>query len=222
MHDGLVAWLRASAARIHEEAQGLTALDQAIGDGDHGINMDRGFGAVMAMLDGRAAGGEASSGDPTSEPAAAADLLRQVGKTLISTVGGASGPLYGTAFLRGGAALNAEHPSEAAAFVAALEAATNGIAALGKAAEGEKTMLDALFPAVRAARDELDAGGDLATVTSAAASAADVGAAATIPMLATKGRASYLGERSVGHQDPGATSSALLLGVLASIAAASD
>jgi dihydroxyacetone kinase phosphoprotein-dependent L subunit len=215
MHDGLVAWLREAAVRIHEEAPALTALDQAIGDGDHGINMDRGFKAIVAMLDAR----EAPAADAT-DAAATSDLLRQAGKTLISTVGGASGPLYGTAFLRGAAALAAEHPSAAAAFVAALEAATGGIAALGKAAEGEKTMLDALFPASRAARAALDAGGDLAAVTAAAHDAADAGRDATIPIQATKGRASYLGERSIGHQDPGATSSALLLGILAATAAA--
>lgn len=213
MHDGLVAWLRAAAVRIHEEAPALTALDQAIGDGDHGINMDRGFTAIVAMLDAR----DAPAADAT-DAAATADVLRQAGKTLISTVGGAAGPLYGTAFLRAAGALAGEQPSTAAAFVAALEAAAGGIAALGKAAEGEKTMLDALFPAARAAREALDAGGDLAAVVAAAHDAADAGVAATIPMLATKGRASYLGERSVGHQDPGATSSALLLGVLASIA----
>ena len=210
MHDGLAAWLRASAARIHEEAAALTVLDQKIGDGDHGINMDRGFAAIVAMLDER----EAPSAD-TTDAAATADTLRQAGKTLISTVGGAAGPLYGTAFLRAAGALAGEQPSTAAAFVAALEAAAGGIAALGKAAEGEKTMLDALFPAARAAREALDGGGDLAAVVRAAHDAADAGAAATIPMLATKGRASYLGERSIGHQDPGATSSALLLGVLA-------
>jgi phosphoenolpyruvate---glycerone phosphotransferase subunit DhaL len=215
MHDGLAAWLRASAARIHEEAAALTALDQKIGDGDHGINMERGFAAIVAMLDGR----EAPAPD-TTDAAATADTLRQAGKTLISTVGGAAGPLYGTAFLRAAGALAGEHPTTAAAFVAALEAATGGIAALGKAAEGEKTMLDALFPAARAARATLDGGGDLAAVVGAAHDAADAGAAATIPMLATKGRASYLGERSIGHQDPGATSSALLLGVLAANVAA--
>src|SRR5215208_5971416 len=214
MHDGLVAWLRASAARIHEQASALTALDQAIGDGDHGINMNRGFGAVIAMLDARPA-----PDDGAPDGTATSDLLRQVGKTLISTVGGASGPLYGTAFLRSAAAVAGDHPSTAAAFVTALEAATNGIAGIGKASEGEKTMLDALFPASRAARGALDAGGDLAAVTAAARDAADAGAAATIPMLATKGRASYLGERSVGHQDPGAPSAALLLAELASIAA---
>jgi len=216
MQDGVIAWLRAAAGRVHEQAPSLTALDQAIGDGDHGINLDRGFGAIVAMLDERPA-----PEDGTGDAAATADLLRQAGKTLISKVGGASGPLYGTAFLRGAGAIGAAtDPSSGAAFVAALEAAAGGISALGKSAEGEKTMLDALFPAARAARAALDGGGDLAVVTAAARDAAAAGAAATIPMLATKGRASYLGERSVGHQDPGATSSALLLAVLAETAAA--
>jgi len=216
MHDGVIAWLRAAADRVHTEAASLTALDQAIGDGDHGINLDRGFAAIVAMLDERPA-----PEDGTADATATADLLRQAGKTLISKVGGASGPLYGTAFLRGAGAIGAAtDPSAGAAFVAALEAAAGGISALGKSAEGEKTMLDALFPAARAARAALDGGGDLAAVTAAARDAAAAGAAATIPMLATKGRASYLGERSVGHQDPGATSSALLLAVLAETAAA--
>jgi phosphoenolpyruvate---glycerone phosphotransferase subunit DhaL len=215
MHDGLIAWLRTAAERLHEQAPALTALDQAIGDGDHGINMDRGFKAILAMLEGRGA-----PSDGTTDAAAAAEVLRQSGKTLISTVGGAAGPLYGTAFLRGAAALAGEHPSSAAAFVAALEAGAGGIAGLGKATEGEKTMLDALFPASRAARAALDGGGDLRAVTSAASEAAESGAAATIPLLATKGRASYLGERSIGHQDPGATSAALLLRTAADIVAA--
>jgi dihydroxyacetone kinase-like protein len=217
MHDGVVAWLREAAARVRAEAPALTALDQAIGDGDHGINLDRGFAAIVAMLDERPA-----PEDGTTDSAATADLLRQVGKTLISKVGGASGPLYGTAFLRGAGALAGDHPSSAAAFVAALEAAAGGIAGLGKSAEGEATMLDALFPAARAARASLDAGGDIAAVTAAARDAAAEGATATTPMLATKGRASYLGERSIGHQDPGATSSALLLAVLADTTAAGD
>jgi dihydroxyacetone kinase-like protein len=218
MHDGVVAWLRAAAVRVQEAAPALTALDQAIGDGDHGINMNRGFAAIVAMLDERPA-----PEDGTADATAAADVLRQAGKTLISKVGGASGPLYGTAFLRGAGALGGgDHASPAAAFVAALEAATGGIAALGKASEGEKTMLDALFPATRAAKAALEDGGDLAGVTAAARDAAEEGADATTPMLATKGRASYLGERSIGHQDPGATSAALLLSVLAETAAATD
>jgi dihydroxyacetone kinase-like protein len=213
MHDEIAAWLRAAAARIHDEAPALTALDQAIGDGDHGINMDRGFKAIVTMLDSRPAA------DGVSDQTAAADLLRQAGKTLISTVGGAAGPLYGTAFLRGAAAVTAEGSSPAAALAAALDAAAVGISGLGKATEGEKTMLDALFPAARAARAALDGGGDVAAVAAAAHEAAQAGATATIPLLATKGRASYLGERSIGHQDPGATSAALLLGVLAANAA---
>jgi dihydroxyacetone kinase-like protein len=216
MHDGIVGWLRAAADRIHAEAPSLTALDQAIGDGDHGINLDRGFAAIVAMLDEHPA-----PGDGQADNAAAAELLRLAGKRLISTVGGAAGPLYGTAFLRGAGAIAAdEDASPAAAFTAALEAAAGGIAGLGKATEGESTMLDALFPAARAARAALDGGGDLAATTAAARDAAVAGAEATIPMLATKGRASYLGERSIGHKDPGATSSALLLAVLAEIAAA--
>jgi dihydroxyacetone kinase-like protein len=176
--------------------------------------MDRGFAAIVKMLDVRPAP-EAG----TADGAAASDLLRQVGKTLISTVGGASGPLYGTGFLRAAAAVVAtEQPGPAV--VAALEAAATGISALGKATTGEKTMLDALMPAAAAARAALDGGADASGVVSAARDAADAGARATIPMLATKGRASYLGERSIGHQDPGATSFALLMGALADTVAA--
>jgi len=225
MHDALEAWLRLAAERIHVEAPALTSLDQAIGDGDHGINIDRGFTAIVAALDGQErSGAGAGSDQEPSDAEASALLLRTAGKTLISTVGGASGPLYGTAFLRAAAAVsstdagtNGAHAQ--AALVAALEAAAAGIAALGKAAPGEKTMLDALVPASEAARAALEGGGDLAAVTAAARDAAESGAAATIPMLARKGRASYLGERSVGHQDPGATSSALLLRALADVAA---
>jgi len=216
MQDGVIAWLRAAAVRVHEQAPVLTALDQAIGDGDHGINLDRGFTAIVAMIDERPA-----PEDGTTDAAATADLLRACGKTLISKVGGASGPLYGTAFLRGaGAVAGVTDGSPAESFVVALEAAAGGISGLGKSTEGEKTMLDALFPAARAARAALDGGGSIVDVTGAARDAAAAGAAATIPMLATKGRASYLGERSVGHQDPGATSATLLLTVLAETAAA--
>jgi phosphoenolpyruvate---glycerone phosphotransferase subunit DhaL len=214
MHATLDAWLRAAAGRIHEQAPALTMLDQAIGDGDHGINMDRGFKAIVAMLDARPPADASVAG-----ATAAADLLRATGKTLISTVGGASGPLYGTAFLRAAAAVGGlDAPSAAGAFVAALEGAATGIGTLGKATTGEKTMLDAIVPAAAAARAALDAGADVAAVAAAAADAAATGAEATIPLLATKGRASYLGERSIGHQDPGATSAALLLRVLAEVA----
>jgi dihydroxyacetone kinase-like protein len=214
--DGIDTWLRFAATRVHAEAAALTALDQAIGDGDHGINLDRGFSAIVAMLDSRGASDPATA----DTPAAASDLLRQAGRTLISTVGGASGPLYGTAFLRAAAAVANDGASSASAYVAALEAAATGIGTLGKSTTGEKTMLDALVPAAAAARAALEKGADLAVVTAAARDAAEAGSEATIPLLATKGRASYLGERSIGHRDPGAASTALLLGVLADVVAA--
>jgi phosphoenolpyruvate---glycerone phosphotransferase subunit DhaL len=208
MHDTLSAWLRLVADRIHEQAPALTALDQKIGDGDHGTNLDRGFTAVTAALDGvdvSAGGNEA-----------AAAVLKQAGRTLISTVGGAAGPLYGTGFVRAAGALGgADGTSPADQLIAALDAAVIGISGLGKATTGEKTMLDALIPALNAGRTRAAEGGSAADVSKAMADAAEAGAAATIPMLATKGRASYLGERSIGHQDPGATSSALLLRALA-------
>jgi phosphoenolpyruvate---glycerone phosphotransferase subunit DhaL len=210
--DALEAWLRTAAAEIHAQAGSLTALDQAIGDGDHGTNMDRGFTAIVAALD--RGGWPVESAEPGSGPALAA-LLRGVGKTLISTVGGASGPLYGTAFLRAGGAFAAVDDPGRAEAVAALEAAAGGIGALGKSSTGEKTMLDALVPAAAAARSALEAGANLGGILRAAHAAAAAGATGTIPMLATKGRASYLGERSIGHQDPGATSAALLLDTLA-------
>ena len=208
----LEAWLRLSATRLHEQSAALTALDQAIGDGDHGTNMDRGFGAIVAALDG---GGWIAEGATPDSGTALAAVLRGAGKTLISTVGGASGPLYGTAFLRSAAVFAAVPDVGREQAVEALEAAATGIAALGKSTTGEKTMLDALVPAAAAARASLTAGGDLSAILAAARDAAESGVQATIPLLATKGRASYLGERSIGHQDPGATSAALLLGALA-------
>jgi dihydroxyacetone kinase-like protein len=218
MLHAIEAWLRATAIRIHEQAPALTALDQAIGDGDHGINLDRGFSAVVKAMDAR----PEPDGD-TSDAAASVELVRLVGRTLISTVGGAAGPLYGTGFVRASAAIAAlpaePPPSDGLTFVTALEAAAMGISTLGKAMTGEKTMLDALVPAAVAARAALDRGDAAGQVVAAARDAAQTGAAATIPMLATKGRASYLGERSIGHQDPGATSSALLLDVLAGVIA---
>jgi phosphoenolpyruvate---glycerone phosphotransferase subunit DhaL len=209
----LEAWLRLAASRIHEQARELTALDQAIGDGDHGINMDRGFTAIVTALD---AGLPPVDG---GESAAAAALLRTAGRTLISTVGGASGPLYGTAFLRASAAVGGADGDVGMAIVSALDAAVTGISTLGKATAGEKTMLDALIPAAAAARTAQSDGRDVSTILQTAVAAADAGVAATIPLLATKGRASYLGERSIGHQDPGATSAALLLRALADAAA---
>jgi phosphoenolpyruvate---glycerone phosphotransferase subunit DhaL len=212
MIDVIDAWLRLAATRLHEQAPSLTALDQAIGDGDHGTNMDRGFAAIVAMLDGAAPEGD-------SDRAMAAARLRGAGRTLISTVGGAAGPLYGTALMRAAGAIGGADGATASSDVAiaGLEAAIGGIQALGKATAGEKTMLDALTPGVEAGRAAIARGVDSAALTEAVAAAAEAGAAATIPMLATKGRASYLGERSIGHQDPGATSAALLLRALADV-----
>ncbi len=176
--------------------------------------MDRGFAAIVAVLD-------AGPPDGDSPAAVAGARLRICGRTLISTVGGAAGPLYGTALMRAGGAVAASDPGQGsgAAVVAALDAAIVGIQALGKAVPGEKTMLDALVPALEAGRAASDAGADDAALTEAMAAAAEAGVVATIPLLATKGRASYLGERSIGHQDPGATSSALLLRALADVVA---
>jgi dihydroxyacetone kinase-like protein len=209
----LEAWLRLAAARLHSGAARLTELDQAIGDGDHGINMDRGFSAIVTRLDDARAAGTPAGWTPDGTPDAAA-FLRFAGKTLVSTVGGASGPLYGTAFLRAAAALGSRADLQPADAVTALEAAVAGIVTLGKATTGEKTMLDALVPALDAARAAVQAGASGHDAAVAARDAAATGAASTIPMLATKGRASYLGERSIGHQDPGATSSAMLLAAL--------
>jgi phosphoenolpyruvate---glycerone phosphotransferase subunit DhaL len=215
MIDVIDAWLRLAADRLHEQAGALTALDQAIGDGDHGTNMDRGFAAIRSLIDGGRPEGD--------EPRVVAGArLRTAGRTLISTVGGAAGPLYGTALMRAGAAVAESSTGTAVGqvMVAAVDAAIAGIQHLGKATPGEKTMLDTLVPAADAGRAGVVAGLDASEVAVAMAEAAEAGAIATIPMLATKGRASYLGERSVGHQDPGATSSALLLRALADAAAA--
>ena len=210
MIDVIDAWLRLAADRIHERAAELTALDQAIGDGDHGTNMDRGFAAIRALLD-------AGRPDGDEPRVIAAARLRTAGRTLVSTVGGAAGPLYGTALIRAGGAVaeTASDGGAGAALVAALDAAIGGIQQLGKATTGEKTMLDALVPAAEAGRTAVAGQKDSAEVADAMAEAAEAGALATVPLLATKGRASYLGERSVGHQDPGATSAALLLRALA-------
>ncbi|MGH8777235.1 MAG: dihydroxyacetone kinase subunit DhaL [Jiangellaceae bacterium] len=196
---GLEAWVRGFAALIGENKEQLTQLDAAIGDADHGTNMDRGMTAVLAALDG---------GDP---PASAAALFKQVGMTLVSTVGGASGPLFGTFFLRFGTGAGEVTELDPKGFAAALRAGLDGIVARGKAEAGDKTMYDALAPSVDVLDAALDGGGDLATALRAACDAAEAGRNATIPMLARKGRASYLGERSVGHQDPGATSVELLV-----------
>jgi dihydroxyacetone kinase-like protein len=195
-------WLARIADVLRENRTYLTELDSAIGDADHGINMDRGFSAVRSKF-------------PTMESMDIASQLRTVGSTLVSTVGGASGPLYGTAFLRAGGAVANKQELTSADVVAMLDAFTGGIVARGKAQPGEKTMVDALTPTVAAAKQALNDGASLAELTQRAAAAAEEGMKATIPLLATKGRASYLGERSIGHQDPGATSSWLILRSLA-------
>jgi len=207
----VVAWLRLAASRVAAERVHLTDLDAAIGDGDHGINLDRGFTALEARLSAR---------DVSTE--AAGPLLALAGRTLTGTVGGASGALYGRALLRAAAALDAwpiDAGPPAVRVAAALRAAVDGIAALGRSRPGEKTMLDALVPAVEALEAAATAGAGLPDALRQAADAAEAGACATLPLLATKGRASYLGERSIGHLDPGAVSSTLLLEALADAAA---
>jgi dihydroxyacetone kinase-like protein len=193
-------WVETAAVSLHEQRDYLTQLDAAIGDADHGTNMDRGFTAVVAKLDGL----DATPGK----------LLTTVGSTLVSTVGGASGPLWGTAFRRAGRALGDAPDFGPHELADALAAALAGVVELGAAQEGNKTMVDALAPAVRALQSELDSGGDLASAVAAARAAGEEGMRATTPLQALKGRASYLGERSIGHQDPGATSTALILAAL--------
>jgi phosphoenolpyruvate---glycerone phosphotransferase subunit DhaL len=201
-NEDTMRWLASIADVLHENRTYLTELDSAIGDADHGINMDRGFSAVKGKF-------------PTMESMDIAGQLRTVGSTLVSTVGGASGPLYGTAFLRAAGAVANKQELTSADVVAMLDAFTGGIVARGKAQPREKTMVDALTPAVATAHQALNDGASLAEITQRAAAAAEEGMKATIPLLATKGRASYLGERSIGHQDPGATSSWLILRSLA-------
>lgn len=200
--DDVVTAIRAVAATIAEHRVELIQLDRAIGDGDHGENLDRGFKAVLAAF-------EAATPD---SPSAA---LKVVASTLISKVGGAAGPLYGTAFLRASAAVKDRAELGPADVVAALTAALGGVVARGKAEPGEKTMVDALDPAVKAA-----AGGEsVAQALALAADAAEAGAEATVPLVARKGRASYLGERSADHMDPGARSTSLMLRTFAEVAA---
>jgi dihydroxyacetone kinase-like protein len=196
----------AAAEVIADHRDELVELDRVIGDGDHGENMRRGFQAFVAAVD-------------SAHPATPGAVVKLLATTLISTVGGAAGPLYGTACLRAATALGAEEELTAASTVTALRAALQGVVARGKAVVGDKTMVDALSPAVDAAQHALDSGADLTGVLSAAADAAEKGAESTIPLVARKGRASYLGERSAQHLDPGARSSSLLLRAFADAAA---
>ena len=200
------AWLTAAAAAVESHRDHLTQLDAAIGDADHGINLSRGFSAVTAALD------QAATPTPGS-------VLILAGSTLISKVGGASGPLYGMALRQAGKALGDATEVDLGALAGALEAALAGVQKLGAAREGEKTMVDALAPATSALSKALSEGAPAASALGALAEAAEAGARSTIPMQALKGRASYLGPRSVGHEDPGAASTALILRALSDVAA---
>ena len=197
----IVSWLERYAGVIAEQKQYLTGLDAAIGDGDHGINMDRGFQAVLLKL------GPVRDKD-------AGTLLKTAGMALVGSVGGAGGPLYGTFFMRTGAALDGKMEVSDQELVGALEAGLRGVVERGKANPNDKTMVDALTPALERARQSLAEGASLSEALAAAADAAEAGMKATIPLKALKGRASYLGDRSIGHQDPGATSSYLMLRAL--------
>ena len=189
-------WIVEAESQIQEQRDFLTQLDAAIGDADHGINMHRGFVAAVATIDG-------STGSPGA-------LLEAVGTTLVHRVGGAAGPLFGTGFRRIGSMLEESIVLDAEALLAALRAGLEGVQDLGAAVPGDKTIVDAWVPAVAAFERELRSGGSAHDATERAAAAANEGVASTLPMQARKGRASYLGARSVGHQDPGATSTALL------------
>jgi dihydroxyacetone kinase-like protein len=195
------SWMTAISAEVRANRDYLIQLDAAIGDGDHGSNMTRGFEAVVGALG-------------TEHDSPPGKLLIVAGKTLVSSVGGASGPLWGTAMRRAGRALGDEESFDKEDLGHALEAALEGVVELGAAAEGDKTMVDALAPAVRAYKLAVAGGSAVAVAVGSAAAAAEEGMRATVPMQAKKGRASYLGERSIGHQDPGATSAALILRAL--------
>jgi phosphoenolpyruvate---glycerone phosphotransferase subunit DhaL len=197
-YEDVLAWLKAYASTIAENKEHLTKLDSAIGDADHGINMNRGMSAALAKLDGL------EDGDVGT-------LLKTVGMALISTVGGAGGPLYGTLFLQMGTATAGKNELGPDDWQAALEAALAGVQMRGKAEPGDKTMVDALMPGRDALAEALSEGAEFAEALRRSAAAAEEGMRATVPLVARKGRASYLGERSAGHQDPGATSSYLLL-----------
>jgi dihydroxyacetone kinase-like protein len=198
----LQRWITRFAAEVAENRELLTQLDSPIGDADHGANLDRGLTAVLAAL------AETENPDPAA-------FFKRIGMTLVSTVGGASGPLYGTLFLRMATAAGSATSLDGTGLAAALRAGLEGVAARGKTMAGDKTMFDALAPAVEALDAALAEGRPLAEALAAAAKAAEAGRDATTPMLAHKGRASYLGERSIGHQDPGATSMALLVSTAA-------
>ncbi|HEX9376919.1 MAG TPA: dihydroxyacetone kinase subunit DhaL [Actinomycetota bacterium] len=201
------SWVEEVASSVEDQRDYLTQLDAAIGDADHGVNMSRGFTAVRTKL-----------ADAANDGLAPGPVLALVGNTLVSTVGGASGPLYGTAFRRAGKALGDDGDVSPQGLLDGLRAALEGVQQLGAASEGDKTMVDALIPAVEAFAETLSTGGSLPEATTAAREAAEEGMRATTPLQARKGRASYLGPRSVGHQDPGATSTALIFAALERVA----
>jgi dihydroxyacetone kinase-like protein len=205
----VTGWMSEIASSVRAERDYLVQLDAAIGDGDHGINMNRGFDAVTLAL----------STEPDSTPG---KLLILAGKTLISTVGGASGPLWGSALRMAGRALGDGPTFDLAQLVDAVAAALASVQDLGAAVPGDKTMVDALAPAVTSMREGLARGASSGEMLRSAAEAAETGMRATIPMQARKGRASYLGERSIGHQDPGATSTALIIRALERTVASSS
>jgi dihydroxyacetone kinase-like protein len=194
-------WIGEIVAAVQAQRDYLTELDAAIGDGDHGVNLDRGFSAVRTKLDEAA-------------PATPGAVLALVGRTLIATVGGAAGPLYGTAFREMAKSLGNSEEADGEQLVGALRAGLDGVRRLGAASEGDKTMVDAFAPAIAALEESVQAGHAMAAAAKSAAAAAEEGARATVPLEARKGRASYLGPRSVGHQDPGATSTALIFAAL--------
>jgi dihydroxyacetone kinase-like protein len=197
-HTDVLAWIRRFGAEMAEHRAELTKLDAAIGDGDHGTNMDRGMRKALERLDG-------VEGEDIGM------ALKAVGMALVSSVGGAAGPLYGTLFMQMGSATGGRDALDVAGFADALEAGVNGLQARGRAEPGDKTMVDALLPALETLRTAAREGAEPADALRRSAAAAEEGMKATVPMEARKGRASYLGPRSVGHQDPGATSSQLLI-----------
>lgn len=196
--DAVIEWIKAFAAVVETNKNYLVQLDSDIGDGDHGANMHRGMQAVVTKL-------------PTVADKDIGAVLKTVGMTLVSTVGGASGPLYGTMFMQMGTAATGKMELTLADWAAMLEAGLNGVIMRGKANPGDKTMVDALTPALTALKESAANGAVLVEALRQSAAAAEQGTRDTIPLVAKKGRASYLGERSAGHQDPGATSSTLLL-----------
>ena len=194
----VVEILLAMAKVLEENKEYLTDLDNVIGDGDHGINMVRGFAEVEKQAD-------------ALEQKDIGNIVKTVGMTLVSKVGGSSGPLYGTAFMKAGMVIGAKDEIDISDFLSGLETGIEGVKARGRSTTGEKMMLDAMVPALEAMKEKQAAGADTSEILAAGAAAAEEGVEATKPLIATKGRASYLGERSIGHQDPGATSFTLML-----------